>query len=32
MKKGTCKCVKGGRKLCRLANGKVRFKKGKCRK
>ena len=30
MKKGTCKCVKGGRKLCRLSNGKVRFKKGGC--
>jgi len=29
MKKGTCKCVRG-RKLCRLANGKVRFKKGGC--
>jgi len=32
MKKGTCKCVKGGRKLCRLKNGKVVFKKGKCRR
>lgn len=29
MKKGSCKCVKG-RKLCRLQNGKVRFKKGRC--
>jgi hypothetical protein len=31
MKKGTCKCVKG-RKLCKLQNGKVRFRKGKCRR
>lgn len=29
MQKNTCKCVRG-RKLCREANGKVRFKKGKC--
>ena len=25
MQKGSCKRVKGGRKLCRLRNGKVRF-------
>lgn len=30
MKAGTCKCVKGGRKLCKKANGKVHFAKGKC--
>lgn len=29
MKKGTCKCV-NGKKLCRLQNGKVRFRKGSC--
>ena len=29
MKKGTCKCTKGGRKLCRRKNGEVRFV-GKC--
>lgn len=29
MKNGTCKCVKGGRKLCKK-NGKVKFVKGKC--
>mgnify|MGYP003662627867 CR=1 FL=1 len=32
MKKGSCKCVKGGRKLCRLQNGKVKFQKGKCKR
>jgi hypothetical protein len=32
MKKGSCKCVKGGRKLCRGLNGKVKFKSGKCRR
>lgn len=32
MKKGTCKCVKGGRKLCRKASGRVVFAKGKCRR
>lgn len=31
MKKGSCKCVKGGRKLCRLSSGKVKFK-GKCKR
>lgn len=35
MKKGSCKCIriKGstkGRKLCRLMNGKVRYRKGQC--
>lgn len=27
MRRGTCKRVEGGRKLCRLQNGKVRFVK-----
>lgn len=30
MNKGTCICTKTGHKLCRLKNGKVRFKKGSC--
>lgn len=30
MKKGTCKCVRGGRKLCRTKGGKVKFMKGRC--
>ncbi len=32
MKAGSCKCVKGGRKLCKGRNGKVKFAKGKCRR
>jgi hypothetical protein len=31
MKKGTCKCVKSRVKVCRLKNGRVKFK-GKCRR
>jgi hypothetical protein len=30
MRAGACKCVKG-RKLCKLKNGKVKFRKGKCK-
>lgn len=32
MRAGTCKCVKGGRKLCKTKGGKVKFAKGKCRR
>lgn len=31
MRAGSCKCVKGGRKLCKLKNGKVKFR-GKCKR
>jgi hypothetical protein len=31
VKNNSCKCVKGGKKLCKR-NGKVKFVKGKCRK
>jgi|LakMenEpi03Aug12_release.lakeMendotaPanAssembly.Ray.scaffolds.fasta_scaffold2478753_2 hypothetical protein len=30
MRAGTCKCVKGNRKLCKLKTGKVKFR-GKCK-
>lgn len=30
MRAGSCKCVKG-RRLCKLQNGKVKFRKGKCK-
>jgi hypothetical protein len=31
MKVGSCKCIKGGRKLCMTRKG-PRFKKGSCRR
>ena len=31
MRPGTCKCIKGNRKLCKSKRGKVEFK-GKCRR
>lgn len=31
MRVGSCKCLRSGVKLCKLKNGKVKFK-GRCRK
>lgn len=31
MRAGTCKCAKNGTKVCKLKNGKVKFR-GKCRR
>jgi hypothetical protein len=30
MRAGSCGCTKTGRKFCKLKNGKVKFRKGKC--
>lgn len=32
MRAGSCGCTKTGRKYCKLKNGKVKFKSGKCKR